>query len=171
VRYRAGPGNFPGGGERDHRLEFNRADEAFNIQSPTALSLNGGERLVIYNLGQSNADAWAGDNVITPDGMVIAIDRQVRNFAMPGTGIPDFNAHAKRIARAEIYDLQIHHDLILRPMVVDHWKLPELDGLSPEADAARETVLRHLDRVDSAAKKMAIRRDRDRERDEALAAV
>ena len=31
---------------------------------------------------------------IDPSTMVLAIDRQVRNFAMPGTGIVDFEAHA-----------------------------------------------------------------------------
>lgn len=104
-----------------------------------------------------------------PDGMVLAIDRQVRNFAMPGTGIPGFAAHAKRIARAQIYDMQIHLEQILRPMVVDQWKLPELEGLSPEAEEARESVLKYLDRVDSAAKKMAARRDRQAERELATA--
>ena len=102
---------------------------------------------------------------VDPDGMVTAIDRQVRSFAMPGTGIPDFGRHAKRIAKAQIYDLQIHHDQILRPMVVDVWKLPELEGLSPEADEARTKVLKYIDRVDSAAKKMAARRERDEARE------
>lgn len=110
-------------------------------------------------------DAATAALEVDPDGMVLAIDRQVRNFAMPGTGIPDFAGHAKRIAKAQIYDFQIHHDQILRPMVVDQWKLPELEGLSPEADAARETVLKYMDRVDSAAKKLASRRERDRERE------
>ena len=104
-----------------------------------------------------------------PDGMVMAIDRQVRNFAMPGTGIPDFKVHAKRIADAGIYDFRIHHDQILKPMVVDHWKLPELEGLSPEADEARETVLKYLDRVDSAADRLARRRERQQERELATA--
>ncbi len=104
-----------------------------------------------------------------PDGMVMAIDRQVRTFAMPGTGIPGFATHAKRIARAQIYDMQIHLDQILRPMVVDHWRLPDLEGLSPEAEQSRETVLKYLDRVDSAARKLAARRDRDLERELATA--
>jgi len=97
--------------------------------------------------------------------MVLAIDRQVRGFAMPGTGIPDFATHAKRIADAGIYDFRIHHDQILKPMVVDQWKLPELEGLSPEADAAREKVLKHLDRVDKAANRLASRRERHREQE------
>ena len=108
-------------------------------------------------------DAATAALEVDPDGMVMAIDRQVRGFAMPGTGIPDFAAHAKRIADAGIYDFRIHHDQILKPMVVDQWKLPELEGLSAEADAAREKVLKHLDRVDKAATRLAARRERHRE--------
>lgn len=110
-------------------------------------------------------DAATAALEIDPDGMVMAIDRQVRNFAMPGTGIPNFKVHAKRIADAEIYDFRIHHDLILKPMVVDQWRLPELEGLSPEAEEARVRVLKHLDRVDSAATKLTARRERDKARE------
>ena len=35
---------------------------------------------------------------VDPSGMVIAMDDEVRGFYMPGTGIPGFNEHAKRIA-------------------------------------------------------------------------
>src|SRR5690606_35282006 len=60
-------------------------------------------------------DAATAALELDPDGMVLAIDRQVRSFAMPGTGIPDFAQHAKRIADAGIYDFRIHHDQILKP--------------------------------------------------------
>ena len=60
---------------------------------------------------------------LDPSGMVIAIDRQVRDFEMPGTGIPDFATHARAIANAGIYDFPIHHDQILQAVVVRHWDL------------------------------------------------
>src|SRR3546814_15552291 len=40
---------------------------------------------------------------IDPSEMVRAIERQVRTFEMPGTGIIGFDAHAKAIAKAGIY--------------------------------------------------------------------
>ena len=43
---------------------------------------------------------------LDPSGDGQAIERQVREFEMPGTGIPDFDAHAMAIANAGIYDLQ-----------------------------------------------------------------
>ena len=59
--------------------------------------------------------------------MVQAIERQVVDFEMPGGGIPDFAEHAAAIARAGIYDLAIHHDQILVPVVLRHWGVEQLD--------------------------------------------
>ena len=110
-------------------------------------------------------DAATAALEIDPNGMVIAIDRQVTNFAMPGTGIPDFKAHAKAIANAGIYDLQIHHDQILEPIVLGHWKIEELTGLSDEAERARDNVLKYMRRVSKAGKALTARRERAKERE------
>ena len=53
-----------------------------------------------------------------PSAMVVAMERVVREFAMPGTGIPDFASRARTMAKAGVYDFAIHHDQILVP--VDH---------------------------------------------------
>jgi acyl-[acyl-carrier-protein] desaturase len=95
---------------------------------------------------------------IDPSVMVMAIDRQVRNFAMPGTGILDFEVHARLIASVGIYDFAQHHDQILVPVVLRHWKLAELEGLSPEAEEARERVLAFIERLGKIAKRIAARR-------------
>ena len=68
---------------------------------------------------------------IDPSGMIEAIKRQVLKFEMPGTGIPGFADHAKAIARAGIYDLAVHHDSILRPVVLGHWDVAGSQGLTP----------------------------------------
>jgi acyl-[acyl-carrier-protein] desaturase len=98
---------------------------------------------------------------IDPSMVVLAIDRQVREFAMPGTGIDDFPTHAARIAKAGIYDFIQHHDHILLPLVVRHWRLESLEGLSPEAEEARQRVLRYIGRVGSAAGRLRARRERE----------
>ena len=58
----------------------------------------------------------------------IAIDRVVREFAMPGTAIPNFNKAAQAIAAAGIYDFASHHGSVLVPVVIDAWHLDELKG-------------------------------------------
>src|SRR5207253_993338 len=64
---------------------------------------------------------------VDPSTAVCAIARQVRTFEMPGTGIPDFAAHAAAIARAGIYDFAAHHDQILVPVVLHHWGVESLE--------------------------------------------
>jgi acyl-[acyl-carrier-protein] desaturase len=100
---------------------------------------------------------------LDPSALVLAIERQVREFEMPGTGIPDFGTHAMAIAKAGIYDFAAHHDHILVPVILRHWKLEELTGLSDEAELARERVLKYISRVGIAARRLAERRARDAE--------
>ena len=96
---------------------------------------------------------------LDPSGMLVAIDRQVRDFEMPGTGIVDFASHARAIANAGIYDFQIHHDQILDAVVVRHWAIESIEGLDDTAEAARASALRHIRRVGIAAKRLARHRD------------
>lgn len=95
---------------------------------------------------------------IDPSLMVLAMEHEVEHFAMPGTGIPGFDQHAAAIARAGIYDLALHHEQILVPVVLRHWKLDTIEGLSPEAEAARERVLRRIERVGKVARRLTERR-------------
>ncbi|HEV3226678.1 MAG TPA: acyl-ACP desaturase, partial [Acidimicrobiales bacterium] len=74
---------------------------------------------------------------IDPSTTVLALERQVRDFEMPGVGIVDFSDHASAIAKAGIYDLKLHHEQILAPVVLRHWNVEQLEGLSPEAEDAR----------------------------------
>ncbi len=94
---------------------------------------------------------------IDPSAAVEAIERQVTDFEMPGTGIVDFEAHAMAIAKAGIYDLEIHHDQILVPVVLRHWGLEGLEGLTPEADEARTRLLRRIERIGRAGRRLAAR--------------
>jgi acyl-[acyl-carrier-protein] desaturase len=96
---------------------------------------------------------------VDPSATVCAIDRQVRGFAMPGTGIPDFNRHAQAIAKAGVYDFSAHHDQILVPVVLRHWRLESIEGLSGEADEARARTLQHIRRVGIAALRLKSRRE------------
>jgi acyl-[acyl-carrier-protein] desaturase len=105
---------------------------------------------------------------VDPSGMVLAIEKQVREFEMPGTGIPDFATHAKAIANAGIYDFASHSEQILEPVVRRHWGLESLEGLSAEAEDARARVLRHMDKVAKVGRRMAARRA---ERQQELAAT
>ncbi len=91
---------------------------------------------------------------IDPNGMVEAIDRQVRTFEMPGAGIEDFKAKAKLVGSVGIYDFGIHANEILVPVLFKQWRLHELKGrLQPSAEAALERTEKHVEKV----KRVAIR--------------
>jgi acyl-[acyl-carrier-protein] desaturase len=95
---------------------------------------------------------------LDPSMAVCAIADAVTNFEMPGTGIEGFGSHAKRIAAVGIYDFGVHAESILQPLLVETWDLPNVEGLSGEAEAARERALSHFDRVRKAGRRTAERR-------------
>ena len=96
---------------------------------------------------------------IDPSMVMMAIDRNVREFAMPGTGIPGFAEHARAIANAGIYDFASHYELIIEPVVLDAWHIETLEGLSPEAELARETCLRYIGKLRRVAQRATERRE------------
>ncbi len=91
---------------------------------------------------------------LDPSAMVEAMHRQITNFAMPGAGIPGFREKAKAMAQAGIYNLRIHHDQVLRPILDKHWKLSDLQGLSDHAKRLREEIYAYIARLDRVASKL-----------------
>jgi acyl-[acyl-carrier-protein] desaturase len=92
---------------------------------------------------------------LDPSSTVLGIERAVRTFAMPGLGIPNFEAMSREVAKAGIYDLLIHHDQILEPVIMRHWKLMEITGLSDEAEAARESIIKRMARTAKVGKRLS----------------
>ncbi len=95
-----------------------------------------------------------------PSEMVMAMNRVVRNFAMPGTGIANFTHLARLIADAGVYDFSAHYNQILVPIVLQRWDVEHLEGLTAEAEAAREQLLGNIERIGKAAARSDRRRER-----------
>ena len=57
---------------------------------------------------------------------------------MPGNVIPGSSRKAVAMADAWIYDLWIHHDDIVTPLL-RQWDVEELDGLDADGESARRT--------------------------------
>ena len=91
---------------------------------------------------------------MNPSAMVEAMHRQITNFAMPGAGIPGFREKAKAMAQAGIYNLRIHLDQVLRPVLDNHWRLADIEGLSDEAKQKRADIYTHLERLDRVAARL-----------------
>src|SRR4029453_17885936 len=80
---------------------------------------------------------------VDPSAAVPALTEEVIGFDMPGVGIQGFTRKALQMARAGIYDLRIHHDEILWPLL-RYWNLFSLEGLDPQAEQARERLAGHF---------------------------
>jgi len=104
-------------------------------------------------------DAAAAAMEINPSDAVQAMERQIIGFAMPGEGIPAFSAHSRVIASAGIYNLAVHHDQILEPVVLKFWGLADLTGLSPEAEQARERVIAYIEKSARVAARLKERQE------------
>ena len=97
-------------------------------------------------------DILAAAMQIEPSAAVRAVVDEVLAFQMPGAGIPGFLRKAATMAKAGIYDLRVHRDEVLLP-ILRHWRIFELTDLDAAAEAARTRLAEHLDQLDKAAKR------------------
>jgi acyl-[acyl-carrier-protein] desaturase len=97
-------------------------------------------------------DILAAAMQIEPSAAVRAVVDEVLAFQMPGAGIQGFLRKAASMAKAGIYDLRVHRDEVLLP-ILRHWRIFELTGLDAAAEAARTRLAEHLEQLDQAAKR------------------
>jgi len=111
---------------------------------------------------------------LDPSAAVQAIAAEVMSFQMPGAGMPEFNSKAVQIAKAQIYDLRIHHDEVVWPLL-RHWDFFGIGGLDAEAEQVRQQTAEYLTALDGMAtrfdEKRAARAARDAERGDVKASA
>jgi acyl-[acyl-carrier-protein] desaturase len=105
---------------------------------------------------------------LAPNDTMRAVTDVVKNFQMPGHTIEGFLRKSVVIANAGIYDLKLHLDDVLSP-VLRQWKVFELDGLSGDGEKAREELSEYLEELDTAATRFVERRAERRARQAARA--
>ena len=84
---------------------------------------------------------------IAPSETLTALAEEVEGFAMPGTGIPGFVRKAALVARAGIYDLRIHRDEVVAPLLA-YWRVWELTGLDSAGEQARDRLVAAVGELD-----------------------
>jgi acyl-[acyl-carrier-protein] desaturase len=62
------------------------------------------------------------------------------NFQMPGVAMPNFLRRSIEVAKAGVYNLRIHHDRVLVPLIKD-WNIEGLTGLTPRAAEFQEKIM------------------------------
>ena len=81
---------------------------------------------------------------IDPSYMMLAIQRQLRSFKMPGTGIPNFVRHEVAIAKAGIFDAVQFLEAVVKPTLAA-WNLDAIEGLDDAGERARDRIRRTVD--------------------------
>lgn len=94
---------------------------------------------------------------LEPDAAMQAIVDVVEDFQMPGNEVEGFTRRSVAIAMAGIYDLRIHHDEVLAP-VLRAWDVWDRTDLGPEGEAARERLAAYLAGLDAAAERFETKR-------------
>ena len=94
---------------------------------------------------------------LSPDATMEAITDQVMDFQMPGNEVDGYVRRSVSIAMAGIYDLRIHHDEVLAP-VLRAWNVWDRDDLSDIGEKSRDELARFMTGLDAAASKFEERR-------------
>lgn len=77
---------------------------------------------------------------IAPNETMQALTKEVVEFQMPGAGtIPEFWPKAVQIAKAKIYDMDIHANDVVKP-VLKYWDVLNVPGLNGEGAQAQDKL-------------------------------
>jgi len=110
----------------------------------------------------------AGALELTPNETMRAITDVVTTFQMPGHGIENFGRKAVQMAVAGIYDLRIHHNDVVMP-VLRNLKAFDTPGLSGDGAAARDELAAFMATLDANATRFEEKRAANRARQAARA--
>jgi acyl-[acyl-carrier-protein] desaturase len=75
-----------------------------------------------------------------PTAVLEGIYNTFSNFQMPGVGMPGFLRRSIEIARAGVYNLRVHHDRVLLPLL-EYWDIGNLTDLTPQASELQERIM------------------------------
>jgi len=106
---------------------------------------------------------------LAPNETMKAVWDVVSDFQMPGSTIEGFTRRSVQIAMAGIYDLRIHHDEVLAP-VLKKWGVWDLEGLDDEGEKARASLSDFMAGLDKNAARFEQKREAWRARQASRAA-
>jgi acyl-[acyl-carrier-protein] desaturase len=140
-----------------HRNTGRYTEDAYADQLLSRISVDDNLHMVFYR------NLMAAALEVAPDQAVRAVWDVVSTFEMPGSTIEGFTRRSLKIALAGIYDLRVHHDEVLAP-VLRHWKLFEMEGLSAEGEQARDHLAEFMGELDAKAARFEEKRAAQRAR-------
>jgi acyl-[acyl-carrier-protein] desaturase len=107
-------------------------------------------------------DLVAAALALAPEQTIVAIAAEVVGFAMPGVGVPGFLHKSLRIAEAGIYDVRLHRDEVVAPLL-RQWRTLTLPVATDAGRRAQADVAQYLEELGEMATRFearqAVRRD------------
>jgi acyl-[acyl-carrier-protein] desaturase len=100
---------------------------------------------------------------LAPDETMEAVRDEVVGFEMPGAGMSNYLRNSVTIAKAGIYDLRLHHDEVVAP-VLKFWRVFDRTDLGGAGEKAREELATFMAGLDAQASRFVEQRERTRER-------
>ena len=135
-----------------HRNTGRYADEPIAEKLLTRVAKDENLHMIFYrNLIQAALE-------LSPNQTMRAITDEVKDFQMPGSIIPGFARKSVQIAMAGIYDLRIHHDDIVAP-ILRQWGIWDLEGLDEEGEKARLELAEAVAALDAEATRFVEKRE------------
>jgi acyl-[acyl-carrier-protein] desaturase len=98
-----------------------------------------------------------------PDATMGAIRDEVVRFQMPGMGMPGYARNSVIMAKAGIYDLRLHHDDVIAP-VLRFWKVFTRTDFGAAGERARDELAEFMTVLDAQATRFVDKRERQRAR-------
>jgi acyl-[acyl-carrier-protein] desaturase len=95
---------------------------------------------------------------IAPNATMRAVRNVVTSFQMPGHTIENFGRKSVQIAMAGIYDLRIHHDEVVTP-ILRQLRAFERAGFTEDGERAREELADFMSELDTSAQRFVERRE------------
>jgi acyl-[acyl-carrier-protein] desaturase len=83
---------------------------------------------------------------LEPNAAMRAITDVLIHFQMPGAGMPGWGRKSVQIALAGIYDLKLHLEDVVAP-VLRAWGIFEMDNLTGDGAAARDELAAFLEKA------------------------
>ncbi|WP_227982332.1 acyl-ACP desaturase [Nocardia spumae] len=83
---------------------------------------------------------------LAPDQTMESVTTVVRNFAMPGTGMPNWRRNGVLMVKHGIYDLRQHLDEVLNP-VLRTWNVFDRNDFTARGERAREELAEYLEKL------------------------
>jgi acyl-[acyl-carrier-protein] desaturase len=141
-----------------HRNTGKACNEKIADQLLAKISADENLHMIFYR------DVSAAGIDMAPNLAMKALHKILLNFKMPGFLVPEFRRKALMIAVGGVYDIRIHLDEVVMP-VLRKWRILERDDFTGEAARMQDDIGAHITDLEAACDKFEVSKQRYIERE------